>query len=594
MAGILVVNIIIGHMGIKVLKSKKSLNKIVVLADNSDDAEKLIDLANPFVHKYLRLGKDDIYEQKAKMFKLPYVKKYTANAIECNPYDFFLISDKIKNELKISERSISKELLDEINDIYSPRILKLHSDLEKLFVRPLRDFQLEAVERMSGHEFFLNGDEVGSGKSSMALATILNLIFHKKVARALIIATSSSIHKWGEELVKMFGKNHPFDLAVAKGTPDERMYTYRKKHQITVVNLESFNKDYQKLRDKVWGKKFLNRCVVVLDEAHRIKNVSTKSNKACCAVGRHASYRYALTGTPLDGKLQSVFGIFKYLNSDVFVNFESFKNFHIVTDYFGSVMEHLNEDVVKRKISPFMIRRKKREIINSLPDIIEKDIFVEMSDKHKKIYNEIELGNTKYVKKHLQLENSVSIFTALCQFCDDPSLVTNLNDRSSKLNMLKELLDEIIESGNKVVVFTKFYEMLKILDKELASYNHCVLHGAMNSDERTEAIRSFLSSVDKKVFIMTTAGKESIDLHGMNCYNTGQWLEGASYLIKYDVMLNPAVNEQINGRIDRIGQTKNMTVINLFTKGTIEETDIRRALIEKMKINQLVLENEGL
>lgn len=553
--------------------------------------------------KYTFVLTADTYDEYNKLKEIyslvPFCENYAGLSFLYNKYDFpFIVSELDKIGLK--NRRIDKKLYESIKSLHNITPLKIHPDLQARIKREVKPFQVEAIERMSGSPFYLLGDLMGLGKTSSALLTVMNLLAYGKASSAVIVATASSLGKWSDECSKIFGKKHGIDIVVADGGKEQRAQIFRDEHQITVINLESLARDYKQLMKYNKFKRFISNSIIVVDEAHRIKNYDTLNHKSVYALGNMALRKYALTGTPMDGKLTSIYGIFRFLHQPLFGKFSSFDKFHIKRDFFGGIDSFKNVDIVEKKAKPFILRRRKEEVLGSFPSIVEKDYIIPMTAAEQKIYKKLEkseiqeLYDSKLISEDARIDPDmeISIFSACCQWCDCPGLVDpQWKQVGSKMKALDEILEQVIEGGNKVVVFTKFKMMLDILSKYL-KYDMCLLYGSMSSKERKESMDEFLANPDKKVFLMTTAGKESIDLHGTEI--DGKWVDGANYLIMYDSMMNPAVNEQITGRIDRIGQQKSMTVIRLFSKGTIEETDVRDTILKRMKINKAVLEGAGL
>lgn len=539
----------------------------------------------------------------------PYRRDIGGLSFMFNLYDFNAIVG-ILTEHGILDRMMNPDLAQALKDIKKVKRLEMHDDLA--FKRGLLNHQPEAVELMSGNSGFLLCDAVGLAKTSSAIAASLNLIHHGKVEHSIIMSNKSNIRKWKSEAKKMVGD---VDVVEIYGSPERRKKLWEQNHVIYVTTPDSFKRDFEKYMNNSYFKNLFANSIGCYDEVHGLKDPLSKRSQAFTRWGPMLKYRWGMTATPIDGKLETLYAIFRFVHPELFCQPKRFYKktgffkYHVNLDFWGNPKSYNHIELVRDKIKPFMIRRKKRDVIDGLPDIITKEYCVQLSTKEKKLYKELEkvgkfdekkgtkgkltilsdAANARFNDTNLEVVANVAY---MAMMCDSPGLIDpEWPEESSKMIALTDILEQIAED-NKVVVFTKYKMMVYVLQNYL-KWDSEILCGDLTVEQRVAAQERFLTDPECRLFIMNTAGKESIDLHGIE-NEDGEWLDGASYMIKFDMMWNPAVNEQIDGRIDRVGQRNKMTVINMYCEDTLEDVGVRVKLLERMGINIKVLEKQGL
>ncbi len=250
----------------------------------------------------------------------------------------------------------------------------------------------------------------------------------------------------------------------------------------------------------------------------------------------------------------------------------------------------LNE--LSKHIRPFILRRLKKDVLNELPEKIEHKIVAELTKEQKKVYlaylnqirNEIdeEIKNKGFERSHIKI---LSGLTRLRQICCHPSLfIENFKGESGKLLLLEEIIDESIESGHRILLFSQFTSMLKIIREmlERKKIDYKYLDGSTDTKERGQLVRAFNRGEGKVFLISLKAG------------GTGLNLTGADTVIHFDPWWNPAVEEQATDRAYRIGQKNSVHVMKLITKGTIEEKIFKLQEKKKEMINAVIKPGETL
>jgi SNF2 family DNA or RNA helicase len=226
-------------------------------------------------------------------------------------------------------------------------------------------------------------------------------------------------------------------------------------------------------------------------------------------------------------------------------------------------------DTLKKYITPFILRRLKKDVLKELPEKIEHKITAELTNDQKKVYlsflNEIKgeikssIAEKGFNKSQMKILAGLTRLRQIC--CHPNTFIENYNGSSGKLKLLEEILDDALESNHRILLFSQFTSMLSIIKKLLKSKNikYKYLDGSTKSEERRELVKEFNDGEGEVFLISLRAG------------GTGLNLTGADTVIHFDPWWNPAVENQATDRAHRIGQKNTVHVMNLITKGTIEE-----------------------
>ena len=318
----------------------------------------------------------------------------------------------------------------------------------------------------------------------------------------------------------------------------------------------------------------------IIDEAQNIKN--SHSQNAITVKKIKASKRFALTGTPIENSLMELWSIFDFVMPGYLYDEKRFSvRYHKKLKEEPVVIEELN-----RLIKPFILRRKKKDVIKELPDKIEKTLMVSLEDKQKRIYGTYAKHALNLIKKKVQddeFKNSkieiLSYITKLRQLCLDPSVVmANYTGGSSKIDALSELLNESIQQGHRILVFSQFTSVLKNIGERISleGINYSYLDGSVPSRKRMEMVQNF------------NAGENHVFLISLKAGGTGLNLTSADIVVHFDPWWNPAVEEQATDRAHRIGQVNVVEVIKIVARGTIEEKIISLQKEKKKLIDSLL------
>ena len=409
------------------------------------------------------------------------------------------------------------------------------------------------------HENRMTGilaDDMGLGKTVQALALLTKAKEEEGDAPSLIVCPTSVLSVWKQE-----AKKWAPSLTVMLWHGAERGENRRllKKADIVVTTYSILRRDIDEL-SKI---KFR---YAILDEAQYIKNWATTTAKSAKQLS--AEHRLALTGTPVENHLADLWAIFDFLAPNFLGKLSDFqKNFvRPIEDNDVKTLEAL-----RARIRPFVMRRKKEDVAQELPPKTEQTLFVQFGRSQLGLYNRILKTAKDEIKGRIEevgLEKSqmtiLAALTRLRQVCCDPRLL-GLPDASTlppsaKVEAFKELMTDSVGSGRKVLVFSQFVEMQKLLGEALGELKipYLWLHGGTKN--REELVQQFQSKSGPPVFLIS-----------LKAGGSGLTLTEADTVVHYDPWWNPAVEDQATDRAHRIGQDKPVMVYRLVCEDTVEQ-----------------------
>ncbi|MFZ6023899.1 MAG: SNF2-related protein [Bacteroidota bacterium] len=405
-------------------------------------------------------------------------------------------------------------------------------------------------------------DDMGLGKTLQVIATLLKYKEEGQLTnkKALIVVPTGLLSNWQAEIEKF--------------APSLKTNIFHGTHRKIEKGFDVLLTSYGIVRTEAPRLKKMHWHSLVIDEAQHIKNQDTVQAKAIKSIG--ADNFIAMSGTPVENRLSELWSILDYSNRGFLGNN---KEFH---ETYSIPIETYNDAAVAEKLkkvtAPFIMRRLKtdKSIINDLPNKLEMDCFSTLIKEQASLYEktleealkEIEAINPSdkkglFVRQGLVLQ----MILALKQICNHPAqfLKNNMLDASmsGKLALLFDKLDSIIESNEKVLIFTQFTEMGKMLQHFITErYKETPLfyHGGCTIKQRKEMVDAFQTNHADKIFILS-----------LKAAGTGLNLTAASHVIHYDLWWNPAVESQATDRAYRIGQKSNVMVHRFITKNTFEE-----------------------
>ena len=505
--------------------------------------------------------------------------------IRLNDTDFLAISDKLRKQLarlesltvsnrghlQISELHASllgSALSGELDIKHDKRIDQLQKkikqsmaqqpDTPKTLKAELRDYQTDGyqwIARMTGWGAGVClADDMGLGKTVQTIAFMLHTA---NQGPALVAAPASVVLNWQRELQRFAPSLHVEVFNTA--TDRKALVEQAAAGDVILTTYGLFVTEDEVLCGKQWN-------TVCLDEAHVIKNRQTKTSAVVMKL--QATHRIILTGTPVQNHLGELWNLFQFANPGLLGSHEQFRQKYIVPIEQQDSKERSRQ--LKRIVSPFMLRRTKQEVIEELPDKTEINIPVELSDDELAVY-EVIRRRAKQLLEDERSSSGVSVntlaeITRLRQAACSAELVEkNWKGECSKLPALSDLLQEIVDGGNAVLVFSQFTSFLAMVRQQLDKQNqpYLYLDGSVPVRQRDQLVQQFQHG-DCPVFLI------SLKAGGL-----GLNLTGANYVIHLDPWWNPAIEQQATDRAYRIGQRQNVTVYHLISQHTIEEKILR-------------------
>jgi len=434
--------------------------------------------------------------------------------------------------------------------------------LTKDELKILRDYQVTGVKWLytlakTGFGGIL-ADEMGLGKTIQVIYYIKQMLKDNENNKFLIVVPTSLSYNWDHEF-DSFGSNIKRKICV--GNKDKRTKILSDLNDTNVIITT-----YGLLREDEELYNNLNFNTMVIDEAQNIKNNMAGITKVVKKV--NAETKFALTGTPLENSILELWSIFDFIMPGYLASLTKFQSKYKIKDF-----DEDSEILIKglsKQINPFILRRKKQDVVKELPDKLINDIYIELKDEQKKLYV-AELERVKEeMEKIIETEGMnkarfliLQLLTKLRQICIDPSIVyDNYKDGSNKLEQLESIVNEYIKNNHKILIFSSFKTALNIVKEKLnkAKIKTYMIDGSVPAKDRIEMVDNFNNNDDVKVFlIMLKSG------------GTGLNLATADVVIHLDLWWNPQAENQATDRAHRIGQKNTVEVIHLITKGTIEE-----------------------
>ncbi len=442
----------------------------------------------------------------------------------------------------------------------------------------LREYQVTGVKWLYNiYKCNLGGvlaDEMGLGKSIQFIYFIKQVIKDKKDAKILIIVPTSLVYNWQNEFEK-FGKNLKYKVLYGNKNKREEIFNNLSDYNILITTYGLIREDQEMYENKVFE-------IVALDEAQNIKNNNAMMTKAVKKI--KANCKIALTGTPLENSITELWSIFDFIMPGYLANIKKFNTKYNIKDVDE---ENINKlDTLKRQIAPFILRRKKQDVLKDLPAKIENNIYVDLNENQKKIYiAEVEktkkkidelLKTSGFDKSRFEI---LTLLTKLRQICISPNIIfENYKYESSKIEELVKIVKEVVSNGHKILIFSSFKTALSLVQKRFQKekISFYTIDGSVNSKKRMELVNKF-NEDDTNTFLIT-----------IKAGGTGLNLTSADVVIHLDLWWNPQVENQATDRSHRIGQKNNVEVIKIICKGTIEERILELQNKKKILVDNLI------
>jgi len=426
----------------------------------------------------------------------------------------------------------------------------------KLLKAPLYPYQRKGTLFAAKAGRSLIADDMGLGKTIEAIAAVEILARTVGLERVLIVSPTSLKHQWKQEIEKFCSRS----VEVVEGSLAKRAGLYASDSFYKVVNYDVIYRDLELIGN--WAPE-----MVILDEAQRIKNWKTRRARSVKKL--NSRYAIVLTGTPLENRLEELHSIVEFVDRFHLGPMFRFLAEHQHVDENGKVIGYYNLSKIAKSLEPILVRRTKKEVLKELPERLEKNYFVPMTNEQMKYHEENRETVARIIAKWRRLgflpETDQRILMIALQnmrmSCNSTYLLDKKTDYGVKADELISVLEEIFERPDtKVVVFSQWLGTHEILLERLQTvkHNYVLFHGRIPGKKRKDLIKQFKDDPDCRVFLSTDAG------------GVGLNLQNASAVVNMDLPWNPAVLEQRIGRIHRLGQYRPVRVVNFVAQGTIE------------------------
>lgn len=472
---------------------------------------------------------------------------------DCLPLLDHLMDDKRvriqETVLERLDRALMDQQLAEMTDAELPSLQGIKTQLYP--------YQIEGVRFGLYKKAALIGDEMGLGKTLQAitLGVLKKEIFDFQ--KILVITMASLKEQWKREIERFTDEK----AVVVAGTADQRRQIYKSDPCLfKLTNYEAV------LRDVTTIGRF-KPDLVILDEAQRIKNFTTKTAQAIKSLPR--KHALVLTGTPLENKLEDVYSIVQFLDPLLLAPLWRFAadHFMLSRNKKGKILGYHNLSKLHEKLKPIVIRRRKEEVMSELPDEVVNTYYIDFHAKQAEMHagymqSLLPLLNKKFLTP-MDQRRIMQLLLSARRVCDSTYLVDRQTNISPKLKELEGLLDElVVDSDRKVVIFSEWTTMTFLIAKHLSKVGipYVELSGKIPVHKRQALIDEFTNNPQCKVFLSTDAGGTGLNLQAADC------------VINFELPWNPAKMNQRIGRVNRIGQKSQcVNVVNLVTKNSIEE-----------------------
>ncbi|MDO4332341.1 MAG: DEAD/DEAH box helicase [Eubacteriales bacterium] len=416
-------------------------------------------------------------------------------------------------------------------------------------------------------------DDMGLGKTLQVICFLHSEMAHAKTPRrCLIVCPASLVYNWKHELEK-FAPDLPVRMVAGTAEEREKLLKSVAEREILITSYELLRRDLEQYEN-------LSFFCQVIDEAQYIKNHGTQAARAVKLIS--AGFKLALTGTPVENRLSELWSIFDYLMPGYLYGYQQFRE-----ELEQPIVQKGEEEAavrLQKMIRPFVLRRLKKEVLQDLPEKLEENVYAAMEGEQQALYDahvrrmQIMLDRTSEEEFRTSKLQILAELTKLRQLCCDPALLyENYPGEAAKKELAIQLIENAVENGHKVLLFSQFTSMLERLARALRErgISYHMLTGATPKEKRAKMVENFAHDGIWVFCISLKAG------------GTGLNLTAADVVVHFDPWWNVAVQNQATDRAHRIGQTNTVNVYRLIAKDTIEERIIelqerKRELADKI------------
>lgn len=493
-------------------------------------------------------------------------KEEDRNKVKVSFFDMPIVQDMIDEKSFENDFMGSKDFFEGINKLAEENI-----DYPKLNAT-LRDYQKYGYKWLKyltdNNLGACLADDMGLGKTLQAIALLTNLHEEKK-KKSMVIMPKSLIYNWENEIKRFSPK-----LKVGVYYGINRDFSLLKKVDIILTTYGTIRNDIENLLEQKFD-------LLVLDESQNIKNINSQTTKAVLLL--NAKKRVALSGTPIENNLLELYSLFRFLNPEMFGSVQEFTNDYIVPIQKYSDTSTIEE--LRKKIYPFLLRRVKKEVLADLPDKIEKLVYVDMNDEHRRFYEERRKYYYSLLEKNTSSQGNFDKFFVLQAINELRHIVSSpeLESKkiiSSKKEVLIENVIEAIENNHKVLVFVNYLSSIESICDSLKENKIKYLKMTGQTKDRQNLVDKFQNDSRYKVFVMT-----------LKTGGVGLNLVSADTIFIYDPWWNTTVENQAIDRAYRLGQDKTVFAYKMIMRNTIEEKILKLQEIKNKLLDDLISED---
>jgi SNF2 family DNA or RNA helicase len=414
--------------------------------------------------------------------------------------------------------------------------------LPKDLTATLRAYQRQGIDWLAFlRDVELGGvlaDDMGLGKTLQAICVLRG--------RALVVCPKSVVFNWAEEIARFRPRLSVGVYHGAKRSLDPRA-------EVTLTTYATLRMDAERLAEEAWD-------VVVLDEAQAIKNETSQTARA--AFDLRATFRIALSGTPVENRLEELWSVMRFANPGLLGGRSGFQQRYVEPIANGDPQAASR---LRAKIRPFVLRRVKKDVLPELPPRTESVLHVELDESERSVYDSVRVATRRDLLSRLgQGGNVLAALEALLrlrQAACHPALVPGQSaTSSSKVEALLEALEDAAADGHKALVFSQWTSLLDLVEPHLQNANIRFTRLDGKTRDRAEVVAAFQSDDGPPVMLVS-----------LKAGGTGLNLTAADHVFLLDPWWNPAVEDQAADRAHRIGQDRPVMVYRLVAKDTVEE-----------------------
>ncbi|MDR0999571.1 MAG: DEAD/DEAH box helicase [Clostridiales bacterium] len=523
--------------------------------------------------RFIDLADEQVREMSELIDSLDLSKKEIHGGKALLPKYRALYLDKLTEEKVDTERDTEFEKLSSDFKHYKDLDFEVPPELNNV----LREYQKTGYCWMRVLSYYGFGgilaDDMGLGKTIQVIAFITATIADEQ--KNLVVCPTSLLYNWENEIARFAPK---LTTQVISGLAEKRREQLRQPADVYITTYDMLKRDI----DNYASIKFET---IVADEAQNIKNPLTQNAKSVKEI--KAKNRFALTGTPIENSLTELWSIFDFIMPGYLHTSHKFTKLYETPIIKNGDSER--SSALRKQISPFLLRRLKKDVLTELPEKSETTLYAELLPEQKKLYlaqllkarGDLEdPRGGSFAQKRMRI---LADLTQLRQICCHPGLfVDGYQEGSGKLNLALETIQMTVESGHRLLMFSQFTSMLSILRKMLDAlgFNYFYLDGSTPSKDRMDMAQRFNDGENELFLISLKAGGAGLNL------------VGADVVIHYDMWWNPAVMDQASDRAHRFGQKNSVQVFNLVAKDTVEEKILELHGKKKNLVDSVITEGE--